>query len=53
MKPFIGIKKIWYGAVITAALEQKEKWYADECAASETNELPFREVEQHLGFYFG
>ena len=36
-----------------AALEQKEKWYADECAASETNELPFREVEQHLGFYFG
>ena len=33
--------------------EQKEKRYADERAASEANELSFREVEQHLGFYFG
>ena len=32
------------------ALRQEEKRYADERAASEADELSFREVEQHLGF---
>ena len=41
------------GAGADAALEQEEKRYADERAASEANELPFREIEQHLGLYFG
>ena len=41
------------GAGADAALEQEEKRYADERAASEADELSFREVEQHLGFYFG
>ena len=33
------------GAGADAALEQEEKRYTDECAASEADKLPFREVE--------
>ena len=41
------------GLVPMLPFEQEEKRYADERAASEADELSFREVEQHLGFYFG
>ena len=35
------------------AFEQKEKRYANQRAAAEADELSFREIEQHFGFYFG
>ena len=35
------------------SFEYEKKRNADERAASEADELSFREVEQHLGFYFG
>ena len=33
--------------------EQKEKRDAEYSTAAETNELAFRQVERHFGFYFG
>ena len=33
--------------------EQKEKRDAEYSAAAKANELAFRQVERHLGFYFG
>ena len=35
------------------AFEQKENRQTDQQTAAETNELSFREIEKHLGFYFG